>query len=213
MTIPAEQRRIAADEVRLPPGLLPDGRSGRILVEALRLFAEYGFHDTSIRDLAKASGIRSATLYTHYPSKEHVLAELIRLGHEAHHTALAAALPGTAPGSAERLAALVRAHVLGCARYPLLASIANSELHALSPGLAAPSLLLRADSRQMMLDTINLGLDAGVFDVPDPFLALTAIAGMGIRVANWYGSATPYTPEDIADSYAAFALRLAGARA
>ncbi|GII90127.1 TetR/AcrR family transcriptional regulator [Sinosporangium siamense] len=213
MSIPAEHRRIAADEVRLPPHALPDGRSGRILHEAIRLFAEYGFHGTSIRDLAEACGIRSATLYAHYPAKEHVLAELVRIGHEVHHSALSAALPGTPPGSAARLAALVRAHVLVFARYPLLAMVANNELHAVSRELAAPSLLLRADAQQMILDTVNLGMDNGAFDVPDPYLALTAIAGMGMRVAHWYGAASHYDPETIADTYATFALRLVGVEA
>ncbi len=205
--IPVEQRRIVANEVRLPPGVMLEGTQGRILCEALRLFAERGFYGTSIRDLAQACGIRSATLYAHFPTKEHVLAELVRVGHENHYARLLGA-GGTDPVS--RLRAVVRAHVLAHAEYPLLAVVANNELHALSPEMAAPALLIRADGRQLLLDTLDAGVEAGVFHVPDSFMATTAISGMGMRVANWYDRGLPYTPEEIADTYAEFALRVAG---
>ncbi|MER5625719.1 TetR/AcrR family transcriptional regulator [Streptosporangium sp. NPDC002544] len=208
MTIPTEQRRIAADEVRLPPDVLPEGTKGRILREALRLFAERGFHGASIRDLAEACGIRSATLYAHYPAKEHVLAELIRIGHEDHHGRLLRA-GGTDPVS--RLRAVVREHVLAHAEYPLLATVANNELHALSPEMAAPVLSIRAGGRRLLIDILNEGLAQGLFDMPDTFLAMTAISGMGMRVAGWYGTGVPYTPEEVADAYADLALRIAGA--
>lgn len=44
------QRRFAASQVRLPEHVLLEGTSGRILREALLLFAERGFYGTSIRD-------------------------------------------------------------------------------------------------------------------------------------------------------------------
>ncbi|GII85178.1 TetR family transcriptional regulator [Sphaerisporangium siamense] len=208
MAIPLEQRRIAADEVRLPAGVPLEGTKGRILQEALRLFAERGFHGTSIRDLADACGIRSATLYAHYPTKEHVLAELIRIGHEDHRDRLLRA-EGADPVS--RLRAVVRAHVLAHAEHPLLAVVATNELHALSPEMAAPALLIRADARQLMYDILDEGLAQGLFEMPDTFLVLNAISGMGIRVANWYGTGVPYTPQEIADAYADLALRVVGA--
>ncbi|WP_327084902.1 TetR/AcrR family transcriptional regulator [Nonomuraea sp. NBC_01738] len=203
------QRRILSEDVRLPPSVLLEGTRGRIVREALRLFAEKGFAGTSIRDLAQACEIRSATLYAHFPAKEQVLAELVGIGHEQHHAGLAAA-GGDDPVS--RLRNIVTAHVLTHAEYPLLAVVANNELHALSPEEAAPALLLRADGRRLISEILNEGIAEGVFDLPDAFLAVTAISGMGMRVANWYTPDLPYTPEEIAGTYAEFALRLAGAR-
>ncbi|MFD1939597.1 TetR/AcrR family transcriptional regulator [Nonomuraea mangrovi] len=202
-----ERRRIAAEEVRLPPGFAVEGTAGRILREALRLFAERGFYGASIRDLADACEIRSATLYAHFPTKEHVLAELVRLGHENHHAHIKAA-EGAEPVA--KLRELVRAHVLAHADYPLLAVVANNELHCLSDEMATPALVLRADGRQRLSDILHEGIAAGVFDLPDPYLAVTAISGMGMRVANWYGPDVPYQPLEIAETYAEFALRIAG---
>ncbi len=46
---------------------------GAILAAGLDLFAERGFHGTSIRDIAKAVAISEASLYHHFASKELLL--------------------------------------------------------------------------------------------------------------------------------------------
>ncbi|MEU8078978.1 TetR/AcrR family transcriptional regulator [Catellatospora citrea] len=212
MTTPRwEPRRLSAVAVELPEGVTPPGTRGRILLSALRLFAEYGFHGTSIRDLAGAAGINSATLYAHYPAKEHVLAELVLLGHTELHRRLQQALVEAPPGPAAQLAALVRAQVGAHADFPLLALVANAELHALSPERAAPALALREQSRELGLRVLRLGVAQGVFHVADPLLAATAIGSMGMQVAHWFGPDQPYTRDQVADTYAGYALQLAGA--
>lgn len=207
-----EPRRLSAVKVELPDGVTPGGTRGRILLAGLELFAEYGFHGTSIRDLGGAAGINSATLYAHYPSKEHILAELVRLGHEAMHRRLQQAVLEAPADPIEQLRALVTAHVLVHTDFPLLALVANAELHALSAEQAAPSLALRAQTQELALGVIQHGVDKGVFHVPDAWLATAAISAMGVRVASWFGPDQPYTREQIAETYAGFALTIAGAR-
>ncbi|MFJ8196913.1 TetR/AcrR family transcriptional regulator [Streptomyces sp. NPDC096152] len=216
MDVPVwEPRRVAVVDIVLPQGVTPAGTRGRILREALGLYAESGFHGTSIRKIADRVGINSATLYAHYPSKGHVLAELVRIGHEELHTRLSEAVASVpaAQGAAARLTALVRAHVLVHTDFPLLAVVTNSELHALSAELAAPSLELRRICRRLLLDILERGTKDGDFHVPDLPLAATAIGSMGMQVAHWFGPDQPYPREQVADSYARFALRLAGATA
>ncbi len=208
-----QPRRLAAVEATLPDGVTPPGTRGGILHAALGLFAECGFHGASIRDIATRVGINSATLYAHYPSKEHVLAELVRLGHEELHARLTRALRLAGTDPAVRLAALAREHALVHTDYPLLAVVANGELHALSPAHAAPALAIRARSRQLLLDVLDDGVTAGRFAVADVPLTATAIGGMGMHIANWFGPDQPYTPEAVAAAHADFALRLAGVTA
>ncbi|MEU3453458.1 TetR/AcrR family transcriptional regulator [Micromonospora sp. NPDC006766] len=205
-----EPRRLTAVAADLPEGVTPPGTRGRILQAALKLFAEYGFFGASIRDIARAVGINSATLYAHYPSKEHLLAELIRLGHEELRQRLRQAYAEAGDDPAAQLAALVRAQVLVHTDYPLLALVANNELHALSPDRAAPALELRAEARQLMLSVLDRGATAGAFDVADVALAGIAIGSLGMRVANWFGPDQPYTREQVADTFVGFALRLVG---
>lgn len=206
-----EPRRLAAVAVALPEGVTPPGTRGRILHAGLALFAEYGFHGTSIRDIAAHAGITSATLYAHYPSKGHVLAELVLVGHQELHRRLQEALVAADAGPAGQLTALVRAQVLAHADYPLLAMVANSELYALAPEQAAPALALREQSRQLLLQVLHHGVTAGAFAVADVLLAAVAIGSMGLRVASWFGPDQPYTREQVADTFAGFALRVAGA--
>jgi AcrR family transcriptional regulator len=204
-------RRLAAEEAELPEGVTPPGTAGRILHAGLKLFSEYGFHGASIRDIAVATGINSATLYAHYPSKEHILAALVRLGHEELHSRLQRSLVEAGGSPAAQLAALVRAHVTAHAEYPLLAVVANSELHALSPELAAPAIALREQSTRLLLAVLHRGVASGEFAIDDAFLAAAAIGSMGLRVAHWFGPHQPYGRDDVADAFAAFALRLVGA--
>jgi AcrR family transcriptional regulator len=121
----------------LPDGVTPPGTSGRILHAGLQLFAESGFAGASIWQIGDLAGINSATLYAHYPSKAHVLATLVQIGHEEMWARLAEAAEQTRGETAtRRLAALVRAHVLCHTDFPLLAVVTNGELHALDPLLA-----------------------------------------------------------------------------
>jgi AcrR family transcriptional regulator len=207
-----EPRRLNAVAPTLPEGATPSGTRGRILLAALRLFAEYGFHGSSIRDLATEAGINSATLYAHYPSKEQVLADLVLIGHQELHRRLQQALIDSGGGPAEQLAALVRTQVYGHTDFSLLAIVANNELHALSSEQAAPALAVREQSRALLLDVLQTGVDRGAFATPDVGLAAIAIASMGVRVANWFGPDQPYRREQVAEAFAQFALQIAGAR-
>jgi AcrR family transcriptional regulator len=204
-------RRLEAVSVSLPEGVTPPGTSGRILHAALRLFSEYGFHGSSIRQVAAEVGINPATLYAHYPSKEHILAELVLVGHRELDRRLRAALASAPPAPTARLAALVREHALIHCDYPLLAVVANTELHALSAEAAAPALQLRAGCRRLLADILTDGAAAGEFGLIDPDLTAIAIGGLGLQVAHWFAPGGPFTPDQVADAYAHLALRMAGA--
>jgi AcrR family transcriptional regulator len=57
-------------------GVLSDAK--RRLVDSARgLFAQKGYTNTSIRDIAKACGINSATLYSHFPSKADLYVQIV----------------------------------------------------------------------------------------------------------------------------------------
>jgi len=210
-----EPRRVAAVEPLLPDGVTPPGTRGRILQAALRLFAAAGFAGTSIRQIGAAAGINSATLYAHFTAKEQILAELIRIGHEELHARLEEAAGSADPADhAGRVAAIVRAHVGLHADYPLLATVANTELHALSPQLVAGALRLRARSRQLLIAAIRDGAKAGAFDLADAddvILTATAIGAIGMRVAQWFGPDQPFSRDKVADHHAWLALRMLGA--
>jgi TetR/AcrR family transcriptional regulator, cholesterol catabolism regulator len=63
-------------------------RRSELTREAARLFAEKGYHGTSIGELAKALGVQKASLYAHIESKQDLLYETMRDGAAAFHAAL-----------------------------------------------------------------------------------------------------------------------------
>jgi TetR/AcrR family transcriptional regulator, cholesterol catabolism regulator len=63
-------------------------RRAELTREAARLFAERGYHGTSIGDLAKAMGVQKGSLYAHIDSKQDLLFEAMRDGANAFHAAL-----------------------------------------------------------------------------------------------------------------------------
>jgi AcrR family transcriptional regulator len=61
----------------------------RLLAAAVSAFAERGYHATTTRDIAAAAGMSPAALYVHHASKEELLYEIARRGHEEVLAALA----------------------------------------------------------------------------------------------------------------------------
>ena len=113
----------------------------------------------------------------------------------------------------DRLAALVRAHVQAHTDYPMLAMVANNEMHALSPTAAAPAAAVRRRSEALLTEVLAMGHQQGVFDVVHLEATAAAIGGMGLRVANWYPAPeADLNPSQLADVFASLALRMAGAR-
>jgi AcrR family transcriptional regulator len=84
-------------------------RRAELTRAAARLFAEKGYHGTSVGDLAEALGLQKGSLYTHIDSKADLLWEVAREGAEAFHEALDA-LPEDGP-VLDRIRAALRAHL------------------------------------------------------------------------------------------------------
>jgi TetR/AcrR family transcriptional regulator, cholesterol catabolism regulator len=81
----------------------------RLTEHAARLFAERGYHGTSIADLADALGIRKSSVYSHIGGKDELLSQITLAGADAFHEALDALPADVSP--AERLHLALRAHL------------------------------------------------------------------------------------------------------
>ena len=84
-------------------------RRSQLTREAARLFAEKGYHGTSIGDLAKAMGVQKGSLYAHIDSKHDLLYETMRDGADAFHAALDA-IPEQLRAT-EKIRLALRAHL------------------------------------------------------------------------------------------------------
>ena len=84
-------------------------RRNELTRQAARLFAEKGYHGTSIGDLADAMGVQKGSLYAHIESKADLLWEVAREGAAAFHAALDA-VPEDVPAT-EKIRLALRAHL------------------------------------------------------------------------------------------------------
>ncbi len=92
----------------------PDLKAGRdrILDEAARLFVESGFVETSMRDIAAASGMQAGSVYYHFGSKNEILEAVFARGMAVMVEAFDAAARTTGDAdAATRIGAHIRAHL------------------------------------------------------------------------------------------------------
>jgi AcrR family transcriptional regulator len=201
-------RRVDHEQPALPEGIAEDGTRHHILLAALKLFAQRGFHGTSIREIADAAGLRSASLYAHFPSKEHILGRLMVLGHEALLATLRAAVLDAGPTPRAQFLACVRAHVKAHCDYAMLSVVINNELHALSPEHAEPAVILRREAELLALEIVQRGIHEGEWNPPNLVATMKAIGSIGIRTANWFQPSAEHSAEDLAAYYAKLALHM-----
>jgi AcrR family transcriptional regulator len=91
----------------------PTARKAEIVAIAGQLFATRGFHGTSLRDIGNAVGMRRGSLYSHFKSKEEIVALLLGPALGALRTALDEASRAGGNG-AERLDRALASAVACC---------------------------------------------------------------------------------------------------
>src|SRR5262249_29081956 len=99
--VPLRSGRVTANQRRRTP---------EIIEAAARVFAQRGFHGATTQDIADVLGIRQASLYYYFPSKEGAL-ELVCLQGVAGYFEVAKAI-ASAPGTAsDKLARLIKSYL------------------------------------------------------------------------------------------------------
>ncbi|MET3893639.1 AcrR family transcriptional regulator [Bosea sp. OAE506] len=90
----------------------PGGSRRLILDTAARLLRSGGYHQTTLREIAEAVGIRKASLYHHFASKEEIVEAVVNDGVRFVRDAVVAALAGMDGASPrQRLEAAITAHL------------------------------------------------------------------------------------------------------
>jgi AcrR family transcriptional regulator len=199
----------------LEPGLLPPSREmsearRRMFETAIVLFGERGFHGVSVRDLTNALGQHKAALYGHAASKQDLLFQLVLSGYQEHLRLLKGALAAADDDPVSQVRALMRAHVQFHLYYRAAARVCTREFRALTDENRETVSAVREQTQSMLLNVVQHGKSEGVFTVDDVELAVLAIAGMGIRIAEWQNLPTR-DPEQVVATYEEFALQILGA--
>jgi AcrR family transcriptional regulator len=155
-------------------------RRSELTREAARLFAEKGYHGTSIGDLAKALGVQKASLYAHIQSKQDLLYETMRDGAAAFHAALDAIPEELAAAQKIRLA--LRGHLRVVADQLDVATVFVREWRYLEGARREEILAERRRYEERVRGLFREGRDLGELrtDLDDASAALLALSA-----ANW----------------------------
>jgi AcrR family transcriptional regulator len=181
-------------------------RSGEIMDAAARVFAELGYHGASTQDIADTLGIRQASLYYYFASKEAALEQVCLQGVGGFYETAQGIRNG--PGTPrEKLASLIRAHIA-----PLL-DRSNFVRVFLTQRQFLPNASRRRIGKwsrgieQIFEAVIRDGIRKGEFRRDaDPRLSTLAVLGMANAVAAWYGKENA-SIERIGGEFVALALQ------
>jgi TetR/AcrR family transcriptional regulator, cholesterol catabolism regulator len=147
---------------------------------AARLFAERGYHGTSLADLAEELGIQKASLYHHIESKEDLLWEVARGGAEAFHSALDA-VPDGEP-AIEKIRLALRAHLRVVGEQLDAATVFTREWRALAGERRERFLAERRRYEERVRELFREGVERG--DLRTDLDVATATL-LFLSAANW----------------------------
>ncbi|MBK5306435.1 MAG: hypothetical protein JJD92_07085, partial [Frankiaceae bacterium] len=118
------------------------------------------------------------------------------------HDEVSRAMLETSADPVDQIRTFMTAYVCVHARYPLMTTIAHSDLHALTEDSLATVIAIRKQTVDLLKSIIDRGSAMGVFHCEQPWLVVAAFAGMAVRTAAWYRP--PGTPRTtLIDDYPA----------
>ena len=166
----------------------PQGtRTAAVIREAgLTLIARHGYEAMSLRQLAAEVGLRPASLYNHFETKQELLFDLVRdhlvdlLGRTD------AALEAAGPRPMDRLMAFVANHVLYHLDKKREVTIANLELRSLEAGNLDAAMALRRSYEDRLIAVLDDGAAAGAFMVGETRVVAYANLAMLTGACAWY---------------------------
>jgi len=179
-----------------------DNRSARdkILAAAVQLFAEYGYHASSMRDIARIAGIQAASIYYHYPSKQALLVEIM----EAHMRQLNANLERivTRPHGFEQcLYEALSNHIILHTTYKYEFFIIDTEIRALEGENRENILSMRDQYEDLIQGLLQQGIEQEVLSRTDVKIASYAIIAMCTEVAQWFRPGGRLTVQQVIEIY------------
>jgi len=172
-------------------------RQSNVLDAACVLFAERGYHGTSMKDIAEALGVRAPSLYNHVASKQDMLFAIMDKAMDRALAALEATLAGVDDVS-EQLRRATEALVLDFLRYPAEVTVCNAEVRSLDPRNRLAIVAKRDEFAGRVRAIIERGGRSGRLRTRAPQIAAFAVLEMGNSAKSWFKPGGGYTDTYVA---------------
>lgn len=190
---------------------IADLKRQRILQAATALFAEQGFHGTSVDAIAAALGVTKPFIYYHYKDKAEILTAICKRGAELTLGAIKAAEAAPGPASA-RLAHFCRSMAEIVIDHSHFLAVYNREIQTLSDADRRNIQRLRKEIDRRVVALIEAGRDSGEFDVADVPVTAVSITMMLSYLWVWYRENRTGTRPQVIDTVTQLSLRMVGAK-
>lgn len=193
MTVEPARRRGRPPASEVNPGQTLE----RIMRAGMELFAEKGFHATSVAEIGDRAGIQRGALYYHIGSKEELLFQ-IRRGYTQLMLDAAAAIADGDDAPGIKLRKLIRSHVRLIVEHRHEVTIALRDAGALTGERAADLQVLRDGIQRSWQRVVDDGFAAGELRTNDHVVTKSIVAMLNM-VSAWYSDDGAYDPDKIAD--------------
>lgn len=188
---------------------MTDERRSRadVVAAAGRLFAERGYHGTSMRDLGRDLGLVGSSLYSHIGSKEELLVEVVRSGARLFQESAEQA--STAEGSAaERLRALIVGHIGVMLDHRQDVGTYLNEASALEETVRRQVIESRNGYEEFFRTAFKDGVaDGSIVLRTEPRLAAIFLLSILNAIERWYRPTGRLTRQQLADEIFDFVIR------
>jgi AcrR family transcriptional regulator len=177
-----------------------------VVAAAGRLFAERGYHGTSMRDLGRELGLLGSSLYAHVDSKQDLLVDVVQEGASLFEASADSALAG-AGSPTDRLRALVAGHIDVVLDNLDIARTFLNEARALDDAHRTQVLAARDHYEAGFRAVLKEGIGVGEFraDV-EPKTASIFILSVLNAIERWYHPSGEIGREELVDRLTDFVL-------
>jgi TetR/AcrR family fatty acid metabolism transcriptional regulator len=207
--VPASPPSRRAADVRLP---VADKRDA-IMRAATHVFAQRGFFNAQVADVARAAGVAAGTVYLYFRSKDDLLVSLFERTMRDAIAEGRAALAG-ASDPRDRLRRIARLHLERLGRDRDLAVVFQVELRQSTKFMERFSSSYLREYLGIIRDAVEAGQAAGLFrrDVNPTAAAKILFGALDEMATNWMLSRRRYALEDDADTVLDLFLHGVGSR-
>ncbi len=177
-----------------------------VVAAAGRLFADKGYHGTSMRDLGRELGLLGSSLYAHVDSKQDLLVEVVEEGARLFQASADAALAAELP-AAGKLHRLIAGHIGVVVANPDIVRTYLNEARMLDPEHRGRVIAARDAYEQEFRQVITLGrTDGSLRPDTDPKLSSIFLLSILNAIERWYHPEGEVGVTELVDEVSEFAL-------
>ncbi|TDA66931.1 MAG: TetR/AcrR family transcriptional regulator [Clostridia bacterium] len=183
-------------------------RRKQILESAIHVFAQKGFHQALVEEIAAEAGIGKGTVYEYFPSKKELFREIVKYAAGIYLDAIATSL--AAPTTVkEKLSELFRIHLEFLSKHRDMARLLVMEYPSLGGEMYEWLVEQRRQVTQLVEKMLAQGISRRELRPIDQGLAAQVILGAQGAVGSWvvFCADAPSSPVAIATDTADLLLR------